>query len=1285
MKHLILLISVLFLYPYKTYSQNNGGPTIHLPSSNAISMGVFNEFPSVLSNGSPSIEIPVYTVNYRNFSLPINLMYNTNLVKPDIHPGWVGLGWNLSSGGSIVRVVNDKPDDLYTYDMYAYSTTNENKVGYYFNYAHFTGNWDSDSKIRSATTDSKSYEHSPVTSSTIKDYRPDEFNFSFANISGSFYLDETRNWKVRCDKKIKVEFLDKDFMGSGFNGAQGFGKFTLTDDKGVKYIFGGYKAAVEYSAGLFTMDYPVYAPTAWYLTKVILNNGETINFKYERETAVISPQIAFGLGTSARLYLTGSIILPSYIRSISTPKETIEFKRSKSDELTYNPTSFRVTENYMDRRYESWLNQSFAYPPVPNFDPFFNWSYYVMPGRIEKDSLLIHNGTWYKLDEIYVANRSLGKQRTYKLKYDNQPLKRLKLNEIVEEGSESTIGKVYSIKYNDNVPLPPYLYYRTDLWDYYNGKVPDYSTKNAFLNSKKPDAYYLQAELINEIVFPTGGRIKYTFEPHYYSKELDSIRYNPLITNPSNTMAGGVRIERVDFFNAKNELIDWKKYKYELNYQPSGTSGISSGILGGVTLYYFASYGGGDNDARKIGNIPASHNNTGSHVAYSEVAEISSNGGYTVNKYSNFDNGQNNEYMDEPPTYLMGRPVTEGFISKAFERGKLLSKNIYDNNDHPLKSLELKYSRINQSGNYVRGYNTHNDVLFNPLRSTLLSTAVKTYTYNYLVSQETTTDYFPSMTSSSKIITDYTYDPLNLNLIGITTSNSKQEIEQVVNLYPKDIVNLSSYYEPVYEQMVSANIISPIVKTLKSVNGVATEMLKTEYKRLGTSLFVPSKDFVQYGAGTEKVLDTYTEYDQLGNLLSVNKEDGVTSSFIYGYNDMHPIAKIKNGYNSRATPPPNPLVLNMPYGITQMIVTTIDVQTAVGVTELKFLYTGVPNGSSSAVINCILTGPNNFREEFKLDQSSNGFSTNTSRTFYNLPIGSYTLNAQYSNRTNLNVDMKVEVNTSMSSLSSVYCENFEDNGSIGNAHTGLKFNAGAFNPQFNAYLTNTYVVDYFYRINGVWKYAIDNYTGPKSLLPLGADAIDDVRIYPANAQMTSYTYDFSAGMTSQIDTRGNTTYYSYDSFQRLSQIKDSRGNIIKQFCYNYAGQQTDCTIRLPRWVNTATAVRCKVDVGNHNTGEQEQEQQDLSVTSPTYNQKRWVVSAVNTTSCPLPVINTCVSCYNEGQMCINGNCETGIKVYTSSQLMSNGLYNCTYHYEFSDGSWSETYTQQSTNECNTSV
>jgi hypothetical protein len=57
-----------------------------------------------------------------------------------------------------------------------------------------------------------------------------------------------------------------------------------------------------------------------------------------------------------------------------------------------------------------------------------------------------------------------------------------------------------------------------------------------------------------------------------------------------------------------------------------------------------------------------------------------------------------------------------------------------------------------------------------------------------------------------------------------------------------------------------------------------------------------------------------------------------------------------------------------------------------------------------------------------------------------------------------------------------------------------------------------------------------------------------------SVQIWTYTYTPLIGMTSQTDINNKTTYYEYDIFGRLSQIKDHDGNVIKKYDYHYKGQ-----------------------------------------------------------------------------------------------------------------------------------
>jgi hypothetical protein len=76
-------------------------------------------------------------------------------------------------------------------------------------------------------------------------------------------------------------------------------------------------------------------------------------------------------------------------------------------------------------------------------------------------------------------------------------------------------------------------------------------------------------------------------------------------------------------------------------------------------------------------------------------------------------------------------------------------------------------------------------------------------------------------------------------------------------------------------------------------------------------------------------------------------------------------------------------------------------------------------------------------------------------------------------------------------------------------------------------------------------------SGISTLTISGYGLIDELRLYPKGAQMTTYTYTPLVGMSSQCDVNNRISYYEYDAMNRLKLIRDMDKNILKSFDYTY--------------------------------------------------------------------------------------------------------------------------------------
>jgi Family of unknown function (DUF5977) len=300
-----------------------------------------------------------------------------------------------------------------------------------------------------------------------------------------------------------------------------------------------------------------------------------------------------------------------------------------------------------------------------------------------------------------------------------------------------------------------------------------------------------------------------------------------------------------------------------------------------------------------------------------------------------------------------------------------------------------------------------------------------------------------------------------------------------------------------------------------------------------------------------------------GNIINVLSRDAVPNSYEWGYNQNLPVVKVINASN-KYKESTQPSLVNKtfyfqlgPNNPTSGTLQAVFTQTQSGPITIDI--PSIPPGAQ-AICNFTLTGPVN-QTGYLCSTGSGGASCGTtpsSITYSNMLPGQYTLNAtvnsSFSSYTfNYSLCYYYQgMAILQSGLKEFFYDSFEENASatIGTAHTGTKYWNTNYTVSFIPPNSRNYIIQWWNLVNGVWNINQQAYTTNMIL----TGPVDDIRIFPSDAQMNTYTYDPLKGMTSQWDLNNKVFYYEYDALGRLKLVKDQDKNILKRIDYNYAGQ-----------------------------------------------------------------------------------------------------------------------------------
>jgi YD repeat-containing protein len=479
MKKLLLFI-FLSNFLVHTYGQDNPFDEVSIASPTAAALGKYGDIPVNYHTGIPSISIPIYTVKEGSLQLPISLSYHASGLKTMEVASWVGAGWSLEAGGVITRTVNGAPDEKFTSNVSNQGYGHYSDKGY-SNYALSENlDWDDFAEGR-------------------KDGEPDMFSFNVNGITGKFYFRDDQTPVLVPEQDVKIE---PNYTGSG-----SIQSFILTSSDGTKYYFGianeaGDVVPIEktnpFTAASGFIQSNVIS--SWYLNKIESHDGIfKINLTYEAENYGVYNISMFPIISTSALdeyKLVKNLIDGVRLSKISFSNGTVDFIEGASrEDVNGTQQSFSDDANTSAKRLDK-IEIKDASSFCKKYD--FEYDYFI------------DNSTSLK-----------GSFSSLSITTDKKRLKLLSLQELSCDGSLSIPEHTFEY-YTELVPRR--LSFAQDHWGFINGNtnntrlIPTYFREDTkeYISGADRDSYWpaMRGGTLQKITYPTGGSVEYEFEPN---------------------------------------------------------------------------------------------------------------------------------------------------------------------------------------------------------------------------------------------------------------------------------------------------------------------------------------------------------------------------------------------------------------------------------------------------------------------------------------------------------------------------------------------------------------------------------------------------------------------------------------------------------------------------------------------------------------------------------------------------------------------------------------------------
>ncbi|WP_290712077.1 DUF5977 domain-containing protein [Flavihumibacter sp. CACIAM 22H1] len=899
-----------------------------------------------------------------------------------------------------------------------------------------------------------------------------DIQLTILNPTALITVSEKKSGKFIYSQSSGFTTIPFDPVKISFQGVYNNISFSTVDDVGTIYQF------EQTSQTTTSFDQANFSPShvttnAWHLTRMISADlVDTISFEYE--------SAFFYESTNQEVYSIGIVGV------LDGPNVSFIQQNGGSS----SSTAVSYTNNSVS--HEKQLKKI-----------VFSGGYVLLNRQVNRQDISgSSSGKMLNNIEVYNSDNKLIKKTQFSYSYfpsvetgTSWDYKRLKLDKVEDISGDGQSSQVYQLGYNSTM-LPKYGSYAMDYWGYYNGSsntslIPATTVTSGDLNNnsfsngetysngyinntttwsfgsanREPSEIHMKAALLNRITFPTGGYTEFDFEAHQYNSTY----------NGSNAVkiGAGLRIKSLKSFNATGELAFEETYKYGLNESGVGVKlfdensfyknyedVVSSYFTGTVSDPSSICVNKGTRWVRKYMGF-AKYNSfayMGSPVLYPQVVKFTGNA--TINNGKQVSEFTiHTDFINLPNEFI--NSGNYGSINNAWKQGELTKETFFKKTSSGyeiIKATEYQYQNFNNVTRYGIMLKQHKQ--FVNLTGCATSgngpdVGNSRYGNGFFVIYQ-----YPIKSGVSKLIkkietvyegnqtiqtvSDYSYEnPAHMLLTKSKTTKSESDQYSINQTkYPNDISSTIS------TGMVNKNMISfPLEENLFIETGGVSKLLQktsTNYKLVGSGYKLDNVLYSTLANAPEERIK-YVAYDGKSNILQQIGPDGLSRSYIWGYNTQYPIAEVINA----------------------------------------------------------LPG-NIFHSSF---------------------------------------------------------EDTDGNSLVGDAKAGRRSRTGGYVKALTGLSNGQYKLSYWQKSSGVWSLQQTTVTVSSGTYTISLTGqVDDVRFHPIAAQMTTYTYSPLIGITTSCDVNNNYSFYEYDGFNRLYLVRDKDGNVLKKFCYNYAGQPISCDI-----------------------------------------------------------------------------------------------------------------------------